>query len=185
MLIAQNKTESLCLASPSEINVSFFSSLLKLKESMVCSFFMWRDNRWKRALISVLGHAWARLSFSLWTGRAEQQSNLIVINFLLAPLHVQICPFLPQFPYSLWALLPAWEGRAKPLYVACWWQPPPHHLALDPTAGLPALLLSGDLEVFANSSNKIPSPTPRTISQTIIQHHISSSQPWFSWLRDS
>lgn len=122
---------------------------------------------------SCLGKAF--LLLMNWKNRAiEQPDNH---SLFLAPLHVHICPFLPQFPYSLWALLPAWEERAKPLYVACWWQPPPHHLALDPTAGLPALLLSGDLEVFANSSNKIPSPTPRTISQTIIQHHISSSQP--------
>lgn len=99
----------------------------------------------------------------------------------------QICPFLPQFPHSSWALLPARERRAKPLLGTLHAGGSLSHTTwhMIPLLGLPALLLSGDLEVSAKSNDRIPGPSPSTISQTTIQHHISSSQPWFSRLRDS
>lgn len=190
VFIAQNKTESFCLAPPSEIKVSFFSSLPKLKEdvSFALCLCMGRDNRWKRTLISVLGCAWTRFSFSLWTGRAENQSNLIVIHLLLPPLHVlwaKFVPSHPSFPTPHGPYCQPGKGGLSHCALPAGGSLSHTTWHRSPLLRLPALLLSGDLEILANSSDKIPGPTPSSISQTIIQHHISSSQPWFSWLRDS
>lgn len=94
VLTAQNKTESWCLASPSETNVSFFSSLLKFKEDVWFALCLCieRDSRRKRALISVLGHAWARFSFFLWTG--EQKNRATWQSFIYS------CPPAPPFMFG-------------------------------------------------------------------------------------
>lgn len=74
-----------------------------------------------------------------WKSRESEQPDSH--SLALAPPSCsmgQVCPFSPQFPHSSWVLLPAWEGRAEPLCTACWWQPLPHHLAQEPTAGTPS-----------------------------------------------
>lgn len=90
-------------------------------------------------LTSVLGHVWARLSFSLRPRRTGKQSNLVVIHLLLDHPLVFCGPNLSllvlQFPCSLQKLLPTWEGRAKPLHASS--SLSPHPSAWAPTAGAP------------------------------------------------
>lgn len=78
-----------------------------------------------------------------WKSREEQLASHSLTLGLPSGSVGQICPFLAQFPHSSWALLPAWEGRAKPLYTHCILRAASAtsvtpHLAQDPTAGSPS-----------------------------------------------
>lgn len=109
-----------------------------------------------------------------WESREEQLDSH---SLSLGPSSCsvgQICPFLAQFSSLLMGITVSMErAGTKPLYT----KPLPHlwHLAQDPTTRSPSPL-SGDLEVFANSSDKFL-VLPQALFPKKLFSCISSSQP--------